>query len=53
MQCQDCGRPADFEVESDGVIVGLCERHLRARVEAMADEEVAAAFRDVLDVEDR
>jgi hypothetical protein len=53
MRCHDCDRSADFEVESDGVIVGLCEGHLRARVESMADDEVAAALRDVLDVEDR
>lgn len=52
MRCLDCDREADFEVESDGVIVGLCEVHLRERVATMADEEVASALRDVLDVED-
>ena len=52
MRCHECDRPADLEVESDGVIVGLCETHLRERVEAMADTEITAALRDVLDVED-
>ena len=52
MRCHYCGRSADVEVESDGVVVGLCERHLRERVEALADEVGVAALRDVLDVED-
>jgi hypothetical protein len=54
MRCHDCDGEADFEVESDGVIVGLCETHLRDQVETMAANEiaVAAALRDVLDVED-
>lgn len=53
MRCHECGGPADVEIESGGVIVGLCERHLRERVEALADEEAIAALREVLDREER
>lgn len=53
MRCHDCGAPADVEVESRGVIVGLCEQHLRERVEELADEGAIAALREVLDTDDR
>ncbi|MFB6353253.1 MAG: DUF6757 family protein [Halobacteriales archaeon] len=52
MQCHYCDRPADVEVESDGVIVGLCEGHLRARVQELADEAGVAALREELDFEE-
>ncbi len=53
MRCHYCSRAADVEVESDGVVVGLCERHLRERVEALADEDGVAALREGLDFEER
>lgn len=52
MRCQDCDRPADVEIESGGVIVGLCRRHLRARVEALADGGPIAALREAVDAEE-
>lgn len=52
MRCQDCSRPADVEVESGGVIVGLCEEHLRERVESLADEWAISVFREILDPEE-
>lgn len=52
MQCHYCDRAADVEVESDGVIVGLCEDHLRARVKELADEAGVAALREELDFEE-
>jgi hypothetical protein len=52
MQCHYCGRDADVEVESEDVIVGLCEHHLRERVEALADEAGVAAIRERLDFEE-
>lgn len=52
MQCHYCDRDADVEVESDGIVVGLCEGHLRERVEALADEAGVAAIRERLDFEE-
>lgn len=49
MRCHYCDRSADFEVESGGVIVGLCEQHLRERVETLADDEAAAMLREAFD----
>lgn len=52
MQCHYCDRPADVEVESAGVIVGLCERHLRERVEVLAEETDVESIRERLDFEE-
>lgn len=52
MRCHYCDRRATFEVESDGVVVGLCERHLREQVRELGDDDVAAAIRDALGIEE-
>lgn len=52
MRCHYCGQAADVEIESEGVIVGLCEFHLRERVEALADDDALADLLDVLDIEE-
>lgn len=33
MRCYDCDAPAAYAPETDGIRVGLCERHLQARLE--------------------
>ena len=53
MRCHDCGRPADIEVESDGVIVGLCEDHLRDHVESIAGEHALDTLNELLGREER
>lgn len=51
MRCHYCDRPADVAIESDGVVVGLCTRHLRERVQALAGDAAAAALNELLDPE--
>ena len=41
MQCHYCSRSADVVAESDGVEVGLCERHLRERVATLAETDLS------------
>ena len=49
MRCHYCDRDADYVAESEGVRVGLCDRHVRERVRELADEGAVAALRDVLE----
>lgn len=37
MNCYHCDREAVLDVESDGVTVWLCEKHLRAEFKELAE----------------
>ena len=50
MRCHYCDRPAAVEVTSDGVVVGVCQRHLRERVAALAEEAGLSSLRERLDL---
>lgn len=39
MRCHYCDRPATFDIESDGVVVWVCDRHLRERFKDLATTE--------------
>ena len=53
MQCHYCDLEAAVAVEKDHVKVGLCEEHLRDRMEELSDsewlEEVESQVDDALD----
>ena len=53
MQCHYCDEEAAVAVEKDHVKVGLCETHLRERMEELSDsewlEEVESQVDDALD----
>lgn len=38
MQCHYCDREASLDVEKNGVRVWLCDAHLRAQFEELADD---------------
>ena len=37
MRCHYCDREAAYAAASDGVRVGLCERHLRSQIEELSE----------------
>lgn len=51
MQCHYCDREAAYAAEKEGVRVGLCERHFRDRIEALAESEELSAIRERLDID--
>jgi len=51
MQCHYCDREADYEAESGGVTVGLCDEHFQERVEELAESDELAALREQVDVD--
>jgi len=51
MRCHYCDRPAAFAAESDGIKVGLCERHFRERLEELADTDGLDSLRERVDVD--
>ncbi len=53
MQCHYCEHPAAYAAESDGIKVGLCERHLQARIEELAEAGSFKQIRDRVDVNRR
>ncbi len=53
MQCHYCENPAAYAAESDGIKVGLCEKHLQERIEELAETESFEQIRDRVDVNRR
>lgn len=51
MRCHYCSRDADLAIEKDLVKVGLCEEHLRARLDELAEADWLEDFEDHLDLE--
>lgn len=51
MNCHYCDREATYAAETDGVKVGLCERHFRDRIEELAESDGLAALRERLDID--
>lgn len=51
MQCHYCERQADVAVEKDDLTVGVCEKHLRERLETLEETEWLAEFDEQLDVD--
>ncbi|WP_336134604.1 DUF6757 family protein [Natronomonas amylolytica] len=49
MQCHYCDDEAAVAVEKDHLKVGLCERHLRERMEELSDSEVLEDFESQID----
>ena len=53
MQCHYCGSEADVAIEKDHVKVGLCQEHLRDRMEELSGsewlDEVESQVDDALD----
>ena len=45
MRCHYCDAPAVYDARSGPLKVGLCEEHLRERMESFPAEEVWAALR--------
>lgn len=44
MRCHECGAPAAYAARSDSIRVGLCEEHLRSRLEEFPAEEIKHAL---------
>lgn len=51
MQCHYCDRGAAYAAETDGVTVGLCDRHFRERLESLAESDGLSALRERIDIE--
>jgi len=51
MRCHYCDREADIAVERNRVKVGLCEEHLRERLDELAESDWLDDFEDELDIE--
>lgn len=51
MQCHYCHREASFSAETDGVRVGLCDRHFRDRFTDLAESDALERFRQRLDID--
>jgi cytochrome c553 len=49
MQCHYCDDEAAVAVEKNHLKVGLCEKHLRERMEELSDSEVLADFESQID----
>ncbi|MCY4729483.1 hypothetical protein KY092_02790 [Natronomonas gomsonensis] len=53
MQCHYCDEEAAVAVEKDHIKVGLCERHLRERMEELSDsdalEDIEGQIEDALE----
>jgi organic radical activating enzyme len=49
MQCHYCDDEATVAVEKDHLKVGLCEQHLRERMEELSDSEVLEDFESQID----
>ncbi len=53
MQCHYCDETAAYAAESDGIKVGLCERHLQERIEELAESGTFERVRERVDVNRR
>jgi hypothetical protein len=49
MQCHYCDDEAAVAVEKNHLKVGLCEEHLRERMEELSDSEVLEDFESQID----
>ena len=49
MRCHWCDRRAIYAPESDGVKVGLCQRHLQERLAELGDVEKLAELDEELE----
>lgn len=49
MQCHYCDRSAVYAAESDGIRVGLCEKHLRERVAELSESDRLVDLREELE----
>ncbi len=49
MRCHWCDRRAIYAPESDGIRVGLCRRHLQARLAEFGDAEQLAELGEKLE----
>ncbi len=51
MDCHHCDERADIVVEKDDIRVGVCERHFREQMEALAESEWVRDLEDELDID--
>jgi organic radical activating enzyme len=49
MQCHYCDSEADVAIEKDHVKVGLCQEHLRDRMEELSESELLEDVQSELD----
>jgi hypothetical protein len=49
MQCHYCDSEADVAIEKDHVKVGLCQEHLRDRMEELSESDALADVQSELD----
>lgn len=49
MQCHYCDDEAAVAVEKDHIKVGLCEQHLRERMDELSDTEWLEEFQSQID----
>jgi len=53
MQCHYCDDDATVAAESDGIKVGLCERHFQERLDELAESDAFDDLREQIDVDHR
>jgi len=51
MRCHYCERDADVAIERDAVKVGLCEEHLRERLDELSDADWLDGLEEQLDTD--
>lgn len=51
MECHYCEDGADVVVEKDGIRVGVCEKHFREQMDALADSDALEEIQEQLDVD--
>lgn len=50
MQCHYCDSSAVYAAESDGIAVGLCERHLEQQLEAFVEASALEELKQTVDL---
>lgn len=48
MECHYCDRTATFDIETGGVVVWVCDKHLREQFEDLAQTEDVDELREKL-----
>jgi hypothetical protein len=51
MKCHYCDDDAVYAAETEGVKVGLCERHFQERVEELTENESLKALRERTEID--
>ena len=51
MECHHCEDDADVVVEKDGLRVGVCEKHFREQMDALAESDWIERIQEQLDVD--